>query len=167
MSQNHIIQSLRPAPVSGANIQRFKVTPVVTAGVYSANDVVGGRLQFTGFKQGTLQSITICDNAAQSVDYFIVLFASQPTDIADNATFDIADADLAKIVYEDTLTAASTRRAFTDNSYHFLYGLDVPIRGVDDDIYAFLITPGTPTYAATSDVTVIMQVDVTGKRAGL
>ena len=128
--------------------------------------MVGGSLQFTGFKRGTLQSITIIDKAAQSVDYFIVFFESQPTNIVDNGTFDIADADLDKIIYEDILTTAATRRAFTDNSYHFLYSLDIPLLGADSDIYAFLITTGTPTYAATSDVTVALQVEVTGKRVG-
>ena len=148
-------------------VERFKITPVVTAGAYAANDVVGGRLQFSGFRLGTLQSITICDNAAQAVDYFIVFFESQPTDITDNATFDIADADLDKIIYEEILTSASTRRAFTDNSYHFLYNLDVPLKGAGSDIYAFLITPDTPTYVAITDITVTLQVETTGKRAGI
>lgn len=152
-----MLQNLRTPPVVRAGIQRFKVTPAVTAGAYSANDVVGGVLRFTGFKQGTLQSITIIDKAAQSVDYFIVFFESQPTTIVDNATFDIADADLDKIIYEDVLTAAATRRAFTNNSYHFLYDLDIPMLGADSDIYAFLITTGTPTYAATSDIVVAVQ----------
>ncbi len=150
-----------------ANVERFKVAPTVTAGAYSANDVVGGRMQFAGLRQGTLQSVTICDNAAQAVDYVIVLFESQPTNIADNATFDIADADLAKIVYQDTLTSASSRQAFTDNSYHFIYNLDVPLQGLSSDIWGFLITTGTPTYAATSDITVVLQVEIKGLRAGL
>jgi hypothetical protein len=150
-----------------AIVERFKVTPTVTAGAYSANDVVGGRLRFAGLHSGTLHSITICDNAAQSVDYVVVLFESQPTDIADNATFDIADADLAKIIYQDTLAASSTRQAFTDNSYSFLYSLDVPLISIDDDVWGFLITAGTPTYAATSDVTITLQVEIQGLRAGI
>ncbi len=148
-------------------IQRFAVTPTVTAGAYSANDVVGARLTFTGLQGGTLQSILIIDEAAQSVDYFIVLFNASPTDITDNATFDIADADLDKIIYEDTLTAAATRRAFTDNSYHRLFNLDVPLWSEGGTIYGFLITTGTPTYAATDDITVILQVETSHKRAGL
>ena len=48
-------------------IVRYKVTPVVTAGAYSANDVVGARLTFAGLRGGTLQSIIITDDAAQSV----------------------------------------------------------------------------------------------------
>lgn len=150
-----------------AIVRRFKVTPTVTAGAYSANDVVGGRLQFAGLDGGTLQSITICDYATQAVDYLLVLFESQPTDITDNATFDIADADLAKIIYQTALTSASNRQAFTDNSYSFLYSLDVPLQAVGDTVWGFLITTGTPTYAATTDITVTLQVEIKGLRAGI
>lgn len=148
-------------------IVRFPQELVVTAGAYSANDVVGGRITFTGLNGGTLQSILIIDDAAQAVDYFIVLFNASPTDITDNATFDIADVDLLKIIYEDTLLASVDRRAFTDNSYHRLFNLDVPLRSEGGTIYAFLITTDTPTYAATDDVTVILQVETSHKRAGL
>ena len=139
-------------------IRRYKVTPTVTAGAYTANDVVGGLLTFGGLRNGTLQAITICDNATQAVNYLLVLFESAPTDISDNATFDIADADLDKIIYQDSLTSASERQAFTDNSYHYLYGLSVPLWSAGGTVYGFLITTGTPTYAATSDITVTLQV---------
>ena len=139
-------------------IRRYKVTPTVTAGAYGANDVVGSLLTFSGLRNGTLQAITICDNAAQAVDYLFVLFESTPTTIADNATFDIADADLSKIIYQDSLTSASERQAFTDNSYHYLYGLSVPLWSAGGTVYGFLITTSTPTYAATSDITVTLQV---------
>ena len=140
-------------------IRHYKVTPTVTASsAYSANDVVGGLLTFGGLRNGTLQAITICDNAAQAVDYLLVLFESQPSVIDDADTFDIQDADLHKIIYQDSLTSSSNRQAFTDNSYHYLYGLSVPIWSAGGTVFGFLITPGTPTYAATSDITVTLQV---------
>lgn len=140
--------------------RRFSVTPTVTVGAYSANDIIGARLQFIGIYSGTLQSILITDNAAQNVDYMLILFDSVPTDIADNATFDIADADLPKIIARISLTATATRTAFSDNSISLLSGQTTPIRSIegDGDIWAFLYSPGTPTYAATTDVTVVLQV---------
>jgi len=140
-------------------IVRFPVTPSVTAGSYSANDVVGGRLTFVGFRGGSIQSITIVDNSAQSVDYLLVLFESSPTDITDNNTYAIADADLPKIIKQLTLTAASHRQAFDNNAIYTLENLDVPLGVVGRAIFAFLITTGTPTYAATTDITVTIQVD--------
>ncbi len=148
-------------------IVRFPQLLVVTAGAYSANDVVGGLITFAGLDNGTLQSILICDNAAQAVGYILELFNAAPTDISDNATFDIIDADLKKIIYEDELLSEVDRRAFTDNSYHRLFNLDVPLWSEGGTIYGFLITTGTPTYAATTDVTVVLQVETSGKRAGL
>jgi len=146
-------------------IELFKKTLTVTAGAYSANDVVGGRIEFKGFLNGTLQSITITDAAAQNVAYLMVFFESGPTDITDNNTFTVADADLPKIIYHDTINTGS-RVAFTDNSFQALRGLDEPMRGAGGNIFAFLITLGTPTYAATTDVTVILQVETSNKRRG-
>lgn len=141
--------------------RKFSVTPTVTVGAYSANDVIGGTLTFHRVHSGRLQSITITDANAQSVDYVLVLFDSVPTTIADNATFDIADADIPNIIYTNSadLTAASNRRAFTDNSITAKYGLDVPLRSNEPAgaLYGFLYSPGTPTYAATTDVTVVLQ----------
>ncbi len=142
-----------------------KKTLTVTAGIYSANDVVGGRIEFKGFTNGTLQSITITDAAAQNVAYLMVFFESVPTDITDNATFDIADADLPKIIYHDTISTGN-RVAFTDNSFQALRGLDEPLKGAGGNVFAFLITLDTPTYAATTDITVILQVEDSNKRRG-
>jgi len=140
-------------------ITRYKVTPTVTAGDYGANDVVGGLLTFSGLRNGTLQSITICDNASQAVDYLMVLFESAPTNIADNDPFTIANADLDKIIYQDSLVYSSSRQGFTDNSYHYLYGLSVPLWSAGGTVYGFLITSSSNlSYATTSDITVTLQV---------
>jgi len=148
-------------------VQRFRKVLVVTAGAYSANDVVGGRIEFAGFINGTLQKITICDAAAQAGAYRMVFFESVPTDIADNSTYDIDDADLVKIIYIDLFPdSAGVAQSFTDNKIYYLWNLDVPMRSTGT-IYAFLIADGTPTYAATTDVTVTLQVETEGKRAGL
>ena len=139
-------------------IRRFKVTPAVIVQTYTANDVVGGLLTFSGLRNGTLQSITVCDNAAQAVDYLVILFESAPATIDDGDEIDLTDSDLPKIIYQDSLTSASNRQVFIDNSYHYLYGLSVPIWSAGGTVYGFLITTGTPTYAATSDITVTLQV---------
>lgn len=139
-------------------IQRFKVTPTITAGAYSAGDVIGGRLEFKGVRPCRLQSITITDNAAQNMIYELVFFESQPTDIADNAAFAVAAADLAKIIYHETL-GTSDRFPTGSRSYHFRWGLDVPISPLGSSLWAFLAVTGAPTYVATGDITVTIQVE--------
>ena len=143
---------------------RIKVTPTVTAGAYSIYDVIGGRLQFIGVRSARLQSVTIADKANQVVDYVLIFFESAPTNITDNNPYTIADADLSKIVYECDFAGLAAQgivvaRSFTDNRYTFIYKLDVPIQTAGGDLYAFLYTTGTPTYASTSDITVTIQIE--------
>lgn len=141
------------------SVLTYKVTPTITAGAYSANDVIGGRLRFQGMRKGTIDSISVWDNAAQSVNYELVLFESIPTNITDNATFDIADADGPKIFYQQALPTTE-RQAYTDNCRTTVFGIDQDIVTVNDDVWGFLYTTGTPTYAATSDITVVIRVRV-------
>jgi len=151
-------------------IQYFTQNLTVTAGAYSTNDVIGGLITFTGLRRGSLQTVTITDKAAQSSDYKLVLFNAAPTIIADNATYDIADADLVKIIKQINLTNASHRESFTDNAVYTVGGLDIPIAASCPSITAFLIaTASAPTYDSTSDVSVVLQVDtdyVSGRNQG-
>ena len=140
-------------------IRRYKVNPSVTASsAYDAYDVVGGLLKFDGLRNGTLQSISICDNAAQNVNYVIVLFDSIVSVINDKDEFDISDAALDEIIFIGGMAAATYRWAFKDNSIHLATGLSVPLSSAGGSVYGFLVTTSTPTYAATSDITVTLQV---------
>ena len=141
----------------------------VTAGAYSANDVVGGGLRFPAaarHPQTKLKSVMVADAAAQSVNYFLVLFSSIPTNIADNGTFDIADADLKNVVVIVSLPTTD-RTAFTDNSVTLTStvlaangGMGIPLASKegDGDLWGFLYTTGTPTYVATTDVVIVIGV---------
>ena len=143
-------------------LTKFSVTPTVsTTPAYSANDVIGGRLQFFGARRGRLYGVSVTDNAAQNVAYFLVLFDAIPTNITDNATFDIADADLDNIIRIEDLNT-TYRTAFTDNSITIKDGLDVPLKSeeTDGDLWAFLYSSGTPTYASTTDITVTLWIEI-------
>ena len=136
------------------SIYQRTITPVVTAGLYSANDVIGGRQQLVGVHAGLLESITISDLATQAVAYIVVFFSSVPTDIADNGTFDFADADLPNVLAVVAL-ATTDRFAFTDNSVSHVRNLGVPLKSTeaDGDIWFMVYSTGAPTYVGTSDVT--------------
>ena len=153
---------------------RFQVTPTVTVPgtAYIPYDVVGGLLTFTGFRGGVVRGVTIADKAAQTtVQYLLLLFESAPTTIADNSPYDIADADLAKIVFQWKMPQPETAeitgpfggaQAFADNGYMFSYGMDYPVWSAGGALYGFLIvTSGTvPTYAAATDVTISLLVEL-------
>lgn len=151
---------------------RFQVTPGVSTTAYTASDVVGGLLTFTGLRGGTLVGVTVADKASQTnVRYILVLFESAPTSIADNANADIADADLAKVVFqwlipypegaEHPPQGFSGVQAFADNALYYSYGMRYPIWSAGGSIYGFLILKDAalPTFAATNDITVSLLVE--------
>ena len=140
---------------------KYAVTPTLAvAGAYAANDIIGGRLRFQGLREGKITSIMVTDKAAQNVAYGLILFDSIPTDITDNATFDVADADLLKIFYH-TLIPTTERVALTDNSFSILYGVNKSVRVVNDDVLGFLYTTGDPTFTSL-DITVTLEVEANG-----
>lgn len=158
-------------------VERFQVSPTVTVPgtPYSAFDVVGGLLTFTGLRGGKLRGITVKDNANQSsVQYLLVLFESAPTTIADNSPYAIANADLQKIIFQWKLPqpeeaqhpagAFGGVQIFANNCYFFDYGLDYPLWSAGGAVYGFLIINGAtvPTYAATTDVTISLLVEMGG-----
>ena len=141
-----------------------RVTPTVTAGAYSANDVVGATLTFSGIPdKGFIVSLTVVDQAKQAGAYQLVLFDSLPTNIADNGAYDIADADLPKIVgaIHLTDTAGADKFDFSDNKIYMRQALVIPYRlaGGSTSLYGFLIALGSPTFAATTDVQVQLGID--------
>ena len=117
-------------------------------------------MQFPGIRHGTLDHISIVDLANQTVDYVLVLFDAIPTDIVDNATFDIADADMDNIIFRQVFNAGD-RWAFTDNAVHMINKINLKVRSTeqDGDLWAFLYTTGTPTFASTSDIVVTLWVE--------
>lgn len=138
----------------------FTLIPTVSNGaIYAANDVIGDLLTLSNLApagQGIrLHSIIIGDKDAQNVDYVLTLFDEAPTAIADNAAITtLNDNDLAKIIYEKIIDAATYRRTYTANSKHEVTGLDVPLVSYRSEghIYAYLWTTGTPTYTSTTAI---------------
>ena len=157
-------------------VQRFKLNPTVTVpGVaYSQFDVVGGLLTFTGLRGGKLRGIQVVDLAVQTAaTYRLVLFESAPTTIADNATYDIADTDMPKIIFEWEIPQGGTAlpipsgqfsgvTVFTDNAHYWTWGMDYPLWSAGGTVYGFLILTSTtvPTFVATTDVTISLLVEM-------
>lgn len=133
----------------------IKVTPTITAGAYSANDAVGGKLEFPGVsvQHGLLHSITIIDKANQKAAMNLVLFDDDFTPDADNAAFSVEADGIDNIVgivaisADDYVTIGSIAVATIRN-------LSLPIKNTIESgkLYGQLMTTGTPTYASTTDL---------------
>ena len=143
--------------------KRVSVTPTVTAGAYSANDIVGGLLEFENafsdcHKTGRIVSVAIADTANQTATYDLVFFKSLPaTTYADNAAFDPSDADL--LLIEPIVNVASSNKfAFADNSVTSLASLDHFVSSDTNTLYAVLVDRTGRTGAALDDITVSISI---------
>lgn len=133
---------------------RITVQPTITAGAYSAGDVVGGLLTFdmlgTG---GSIRSLIIADRDDEKAAGTLYLYRDYPTVIADNGAWSMADADAARYI-GNIAVAATDYDDSGGQSQAELPRLDIPfdVR----QIYGYFVCSGTPTYTATSDLSFIL-----------
>lgn len=142
----------------GGNSQQVDVTPTITAGAYSANDVVGGIQTLTSAartsgKETVLLSLVITDKAMQDAAFSIFFFNANPGTgtYTDNAALDIDDTDLGLCI--GALQVASDYIDAADNSVATLanIGLGLTPSG-SANLFVVVKTTSTPTYASTSDL---------------
>lgn len=144
--------------------RRVSVSPTVTAGAYTAGDIVGGLLEFSNafsdtYKKGRIKSVAIADKADQSATYDLVFFKSVPAGTyTDNAAFDPSDADL-QLIEPIVQISSSNRFAFTDNCVTSIASLDHFVSSNVDTLYAVLIDRTGRTGASTSDITVSVSIE--------
>ena len=150
----------------GANTTLVSITPVVTAGAYSANDIVGGTgagaglgintladaVRVTG-GTGIIQSLVISDLAAQNAVFEIYLFSANPAagTYTDNGALDIHDTD-ALLCIGRIDVAASDYKSLADNSIACVRSIGLPIKVAATSLFVIIRTTGTPTYVSTSDL---------------
>ena len=143
----------------GSNTALVAITPTITAGAYSANEVVGGIQTLTGalrISAGTaiLQSVTVRDLAAQNAVLQIFFFNANPATgtYTDNGAFDLDDTDSGLCIGK-VIVNASDYTSLADNSIATITGCGLPLKATTGtSLYAIIRTTGTPTYASTSDL---------------
>ena len=134
-------------------------TPTVTAGAYIANDAVGGLLTFALAARisgggGVVKDVIILDDAGQDAELELWLFNATFTAMADNAAWAPSEADLRKLVGVVTTANGAYFPAGTPSVA--LVEVSQRYDLVGTSLFGQLVTRGTPTYAATDDVTVII-----------
>ena len=143
----------------GRDIAILEGTPTVDTSAYASGDLIGddkitlGDAVISRGYGGLIESVVITDLGKQSASIDVVFFTSDPsgTTFTDNAALDIADTDLVKIV---GVAAVADWYAFNDNSVGQVLNLALPfVLRDDENLYAALVSRGTPTYASTSDLT--------------
>lgn len=134
-------------------------TPTVTAGAYSANDAVGGLLTFAGAALatgggGVIKDVIFLDDAGQDAETELWLFNATFTAMSDNAAWAPSQADLRKLVAIVSTTGSVWRAAGTPSACVVECAQRYDCVGTS--LFGQLVTRGTPTEAATDDITIII-----------
>jgi hypothetical protein len=145
----------------GGNSRIITPTLAVTAAAYSANNCVGGLLTLTNAMRissgsGLLQSVLIIDRANQKAALDILIFNASPagtfTDKAAFPTLSLAD-DL--LVIRRISIGASDYVTIGGTAFATIPALSKVVQASGSaNLYAAMVTTGTPTYAATTDLIV-------------
>ena len=141
---------------SGISISQ---TPTVTAGAYSAGDAVGGLLTFANAARvagggGVIKDLIILDDAGQDAELELWLFNATITAMADNAAWAPSEADLRKLVAIISTSDGAWFAAGTPSAARVEASQRYDLTATS--MFGQLVTRGTPTFAATDDVTAIV-----------
>ena len=144
----------------GCNTEVVSVTPTITAGAYTAGDVVGGIQTIAAASRvsgepAILQSIVIDDLSAATQAFTIWFFNANPTNgtYTDNIALDIHDTDLAMCIGHVKITSSDYASA-ADNSVACKVPIGLPLKPAATSLFAIAQCTGTaPTYVSTADLT--------------
>ncbi len=137
----------------------------VDTDIMASGDNIGGKLSLDlsilSQTRGAmfLDNIMIADRAKQSADMDMVLFKSDPSGstFTNNLAQTIVDADIDKIIGVVPITA---HHVFVDNSVSRAVNLDLGLKlaavQASLTLYAALVARSTPTFAATTDLSLIL-----------
>ncbi len=142
--------------------KKIAVSPTITAGAYSAGDVIGGLLTFavpSAGGGGVWESLLIADDDNEKADVTLYLFDDTPTTIADNAAFAPVMADLRKLCAVKNAPNASYVTV-NSNAYYLATNLNFPFQAPNGKLYGYLVATATPTYTAVTDLTIAITVRV-------
>lgn len=148
--------------------RRVSINPVVSASAaYTSGDQVGpGSTRLVGVLEGPahislLQSIVIVDAANQKSALDFLFWRSLPAIVtADNAAFAVPAADAKSLFVGGVSVVAGDYFSSTLLGFGSKTQIRLPVQSLADtnnlgkDLFVSIVTRGTPTYAAITDLVV-------------
>ncbi len=133
----------------------------VTAGAYSAADVVGGELTLTNALRtsngsGVLQDIVITTEDGELFQCTILVFDANPAaNVADNGAWAWGSGDHDRLLAKVVVGTSDYTTLGGDGVAH-MKNLGVGVKGADSStsLYAYVIATDTPTFSATGDLNI-------------
>lgn len=141
------------------SVVRIQVTPTVsTTPAYTAKDCVGGLMTFANAARISggainINAVQIVDKSQQQIAMDLVLLDRTMTATTDNAIFAPTDAEMAFIVGVIPFVAGDYKD-FSTNSVATLKDINLTAVLNGTSLFGQLVTRGTPTYVATTDIVV-------------
>jgi DNA-binding phage protein len=149
--------------VGGFTASIKDTTAVSTSPAYTAGDAVGGLRTLANAVltagTGVLESITVLDRANQKAALEILIFDANPTaaTITDNAAFVYSTDDLKVLARISVGTADYI--TLNSKAVALIRGIGAVLKAASGtSLYAAVVTTGTPTFAATTDVQIIFGI---------
>lgn len=142
-------------PLHG-NTRKIEAALTITAGAYSANDVVGGlvavTVQSNRHASGVIRKLSVVDDDNEKAALTIYWFSEAPTSIADNAAFAPVIADLKKMS-GSVAVAAGDYVTINSNAIAIKTDVNNDFSASTGILYLYVVCTATPTYTATTDLT--------------
>lgn len=129
----------------------------VTAGAYTALDVVGGLLTFPNITENQpgaaeLREVILYDNDYQAKAMTLYLFNQAPASIADNDGFTLSAADLRTLVCAP-ISLISHKPTGSTTGLTYVTQLSRPVKTDGaKNLFAYLVCEVAPTYSATDSL---------------
>lgn len=136
-----------------------QVTVVPDTNAYTANDVIGGMLNFdlsgSSTGAGVINSLKVCDNDNEGAAGALWLFrptaaGAAPSSIADNAAFAPSITDLENLLAVITLGTFTTVNSLKVNIVEDINNLFKTNQNI---IYGYFVPSGGPSYAGSKRLT--------------
>lgn len=135
-------------------IRTAAASPTADTAIYASGDLIGGKLTLQIDKNnGVIQTIILTDAGNQKSAIDVVFWHTNPTNttFTDQAALDIHDTDLKAIAGRKSIAAADYV-SYNDNA-EATVNLSLPFQlTTGTALYAALVSRGTPTYVAATDL---------------
>lgn len=135
---------------------------VITAGIYSANDVVGGLQTYSLAPASAgvwLDKVRIVDDDNEKAAVTLHLFNAVPATVADNGAYAPTIAELGTEIAIINIAAADYVTE-NGNAIAIKDGLQKRLPLPNGKLYVYLTCDATPTYTAITDLWLFLDVGV-------
>ncbi len=148
--------------VGGKTAKIATALTVTASSAYTTGNVVGGKITFSSALltagSGVLESISLRSKSVQTATFTLFLFDSNPTNTTwtDKTAPSINVADIPFLVGAYQLSSYSS--GLGTHTIYTLNGISQALAAGATTLYGILVVAGTPTFTATTDLTVVLGI---------